>query len=206
MYLEDSQNRGEKQESFLSKSLNLQFHQCVNLDSSEDPSRISFIPPDGQFELMKYSLRDWFKPLFQVQVDIIRKTETFEETQLQICSAFGPKTVANDVEVSVPVPSDCMEVSSDPQSGVSEYLPSRNRILWRVFSVKGQEKSTLIFRYKLPTIKSCGLKRRQISVPSRGHPDELQHQLPFYERAEDQNNENKGPVWVRVPPMGEVHN
>lgn len=31
-----------------------QFHQCVKLSKFETEHSISFIPPDGEFELMKY--------------------------------------------------------------------------------------------------------------------------------------------------------
>lgn len=34
----------------------LSFHQCVRLTRFENDRTISFIPPDGEFELMKYRL------------------------------------------------------------------------------------------------------------------------------------------------------
>jgi AP-2 complex subunit mu-1 len=34
----------------------IQFHQCVKLSKFDSDHSISFIPPDGEFELMKYSL------------------------------------------------------------------------------------------------------------------------------------------------------
>jgi AP-2 complex subunit mu-1 len=33
-----------------------QFHQCVKLSKFETEHSISFIPPDGEFELMRYTL------------------------------------------------------------------------------------------------------------------------------------------------------
>jgi AP-2 complex subunit mu-1 len=33
-----------------------QFHQCVKLSKFETEHSISFIPPDGEFELMRYAL------------------------------------------------------------------------------------------------------------------------------------------------------
>ena len=32
----------------------IQFHQCVKLSKFDSDHSISFIPPDGEFELMKY--------------------------------------------------------------------------------------------------------------------------------------------------------
>lgn len=42
-----------------SKSVELEdvkFHQCVRLSRFENDRTISFIPPDGEFELMSYRL------------------------------------------------------------------------------------------------------------------------------------------------------
>ena len=36
-----------------------QFHQCVKLSKFETEHSISFIPPDGEFELMRYSCSNW---------------------------------------------------------------------------------------------------------------------------------------------------
>lgn len=32
------------------------FHQCVRLDEFDSQRTISFVPPDGEFELMKYNI------------------------------------------------------------------------------------------------------------------------------------------------------
>lgn len=34
----------------------MKFHQCVRLSRFENDRTISFIPPDGEFELMSYRL------------------------------------------------------------------------------------------------------------------------------------------------------
>lgn len=34
------------------------FHQCVRLDEFDSQRTITFVPPDGEFELMKYALCD----------------------------------------------------------------------------------------------------------------------------------------------------
>jgi AP-1 complex subunit mu len=37
----------------------VQFHQCVRLARFENDRTISFIPPDGEFELMSYRLNTY---------------------------------------------------------------------------------------------------------------------------------------------------
>ena len=45
----------------------IKFHQCVRLNKFESERNISFIPPDGEFELMSYRLDTHVKPLIWVE-------------------------------------------------------------------------------------------------------------------------------------------
>lgn len=45
----------------------VKFHQCVRLSRFENDRTISFIPPDGEFELMSYRLNTTVKPLIWVE-------------------------------------------------------------------------------------------------------------------------------------------
>merc|ERR1719146_52247 len=45
----------------------IKFHQCVRLARFENDRTISFIPPDGEFELMSYRLNTTVKPLIWVE-------------------------------------------------------------------------------------------------------------------------------------------
>lgn len=48
----------------------VKFHQCVRLSRFENDRTISFIPPDGEFELMSYRLNTEVKPLIWTDVVI----------------------------------------------------------------------------------------------------------------------------------------
>lgn len=41
----------------------VKFHQCVRLSRFDNDRTISFIPPDGEFELMSYRLNTHVRPL-----------------------------------------------------------------------------------------------------------------------------------------------
>ena len=45
----------------------IKFHQCVRLARFENDRTISFIPPDGEFDLMTYRLSTHVKPLIWVE-------------------------------------------------------------------------------------------------------------------------------------------
>lgn len=48
----------------------VKFHQCVRLARFENDRTISFIPPDGEFELMSYRISTPVKPLIWVEAAI----------------------------------------------------------------------------------------------------------------------------------------
>jgi AP-1 complex subunit mu len=48
----------------------VKFHQCVRLARFESDRTISFIPPDGKFELMSYRISTTVKPLVLVEAAV----------------------------------------------------------------------------------------------------------------------------------------
>jgi len=44
------------------------FHQCVNLGRFDQEKVVSFVPPDGEFELMKYRCQEGISLPFKVRV------------------------------------------------------------------------------------------------------------------------------------------
>lgn len=57
----------------------VKFHQCVRLSRFETDRTISFIPPDGEFELMSYRLNTQVKPLIYVESIV----ENFSNTRME---------------------------------------------------------------------------------------------------------------------------
>lgn len=54
----------------------MKFHTCVRLAKFENDRVITFIPPDGDFELMSYRLDVRVKALFTVDVEIDRSVSS----------------------------------------------------------------------------------------------------------------------------------
>ncbi len=57
----------------------IKFHQCVRLNKFESERVISFIPPDGEFELMTYRLDTHVKPLIWVECIV----ENFSRSKIE---------------------------------------------------------------------------------------------------------------------------
>ena len=48
----------------------VKFHQCVRLSRFETDRTISFIPPDGEFELMSYRISTPVRPLVWAEASV----------------------------------------------------------------------------------------------------------------------------------------
>jgi hypothetical protein len=96
----------------------IKFHQCVRLARFEADRTISFIPPDGEFELMSYRLSTQVKPLIWVETVIEAHGRSRVEYMVKAKSQFKNRSVANHVEILIPVPPDvdspAFRVSTDP--------------------------------------------------------------------------------------------
>nr|XP_008535684.1 PREDICTED: AP-1 complex subunit mu-2 [Equus przewalskii] len=64
----------------------VKFHQCVRLSRFDNDRTISFIPPDGDFELMSYRLSTQVKPLIWIESVI----EKFSHSRVEIMVKVGP--------------------------------------------------------------------------------------------------------------------
>ena len=61
----ENQGRAGKQKTV--ELEDIKFHQCVRLARFDNDRTISFIPPDGNFDLMTYRLSQNIKPLIAVE-------------------------------------------------------------------------------------------------------------------------------------------
>lgn len=106
----------------------VKFHQCVRLARFENDRTISFIPPDGEFELMSYRLSTPVKPLIWVEA-AIESHKGRIEYMVKVKAQFKRRSSANNVEIYVPVPDDAdtpkFRVSEEPLIYVYTVLTSR---------------------------------------------------------------------------------
>ncbi len=68
----------------------VKFHQCVRLSRFENDRTISFIPPDGEFELMSYRLNTQVKPLIWVESDVRSHSGSRIEFTLKVRTPASP--------------------------------------------------------------------------------------------------------------------
>jgi len=108
----------------------IKFHQCVRWAKFENDRTISFIPPDGEFELMNYRLNTHVKPLIWVEAVVDPgHTRSRIEYMIKAKSQFKSRSVANNVEIHIPVPSDVDSPPFKTSIGTVRYIPDQDCIV-----------------------------------------------------------------------------
>merc|ERR1719412_3200497 len=110
----------------------IKFHQCVRLARFENDRTISFIPPDGEFELMSYRLNTHVKPLIWIESVIERHAHSRIEIMVKAKSQFKRRSTANNVVISIPVPPDADSPKFKVNVGKVEYVPDSCEIQWTI--------------------------------------------------------------------------
>lgn len=108
-----------------------QFHQCVRLGKFDSDRSISFIPPDGEFELMKYRCTSNISLPFKLQTHVIEPTKTRVEYTIHLKASFDSKLQANNVVLKIPTPLSTTKVDSKVGIGKAKYAPGENMIIWK---------------------------------------------------------------------------
>merc|ERR1712216_371666 len=132
----------------------IKFHQCVRLARFENDRTISFIPPDGEFELMSYRLNTQVKPLIWVEtvVDSGSSRSRIEDV-VKAKSQFKSRSAANNVEIIVPVPSDVDSPSFKTSGGTQvKYVPDRDCMVWSIKQFTGQKEFVMNVNFGLPSV------------------------------------------------------
>ena len=120
-------------------SQDIKFHQCVRLARFENDRTISFIPPDGEFELMSYRLQTTVKPLIWVEAAIEQRGRSRVEYSVKARSNFKTRSAANNLEILIPVPQDVDSPAFKASQGTVTYVPDLDAIKWSVKQVRDDD-------------------------------------------------------------------
>lgn len=132
----------------------VRFHQCVRLSRFDNDRTISFIPPDGEFDLMSYRLNTKIRPLIWIESQVERHSRSRVEFLIKAKSNYMRRSTANDVEISIPVPADADSPTFKVSIGTVIYVPDQQVIVWRIKQFQGQKEFLLRAHFGLPSIES----------------------------------------------------
>uniref|UniRef100_H2ZYT5 AP-1 complex subunit mu-1 n=1 Tax=Latimeria chalumnae TaxID=7897 RepID=H2ZYT5_LATCH len=140
-----------------SKSVELEdvkFHQCVRLSRFENDRTISFIPPDGEFELMSYRLNTHVKPLIWIESVIEKHSHSRIEYMIKAKSQFKRRSTANNVEIHIPVPNDADSPKFKTTVGNVKWVPENSEIVWSIKSFPGGKEYLMRAHFGLPSVEA----------------------------------------------------
>ena len=94
-----------------------QFHHCVKLSKFESDRSIGFIPPDGEFELMRYRTTKEITLPFRI-IPLVRETvKNHMEIRVIIKAMFKATLQAQSIEVRIPIPPNTSDVKLTSNKG-----------------------------------------------------------------------------------------
>jgi AP-1 complex subunit mu len=132
----------------------VKFHQCVRLSRFENDRTISFIPPDGEFELMSYRLSTPVKPLIWVEAAVESHKGSRVEYMVKVKAQFKRRSSANNVEIYVPVPDDADSPKFRASTGSVQYAPDKSAFVWKIKQLGGSREFLMRAHFGLPSVKN----------------------------------------------------
>ena len=107
------------------------FHQCVRLDEFDSTRTISFVPPDGEFELMRYRSTSNVKLPLRV-IPTVNEIGTSQVSYVvTVKASFNNKLSATNVVVRIPTPLNTTNVDCKVPLGKAKYVPAENVVVWK---------------------------------------------------------------------------
>ncbi|MBN3289309.1 AP2MA protein, partial [Polypterus senegalus] len=113
------------------------FHPCVRLLAFDTFRTIVFMPPDGQFELMRYRTSLNVILPFRLIPWVREVDRTKVEIRVIIKCNFRPSLRAQKVEIRIPTPLNTSGVHIMCMKGKAKYKASENVIVWRFNKIAG---------------------------------------------------------------------
>jgi AP-1 complex subunit mu len=171
----------------------VKFHQCVRLSRFENDRTISFIPPDGEFELMSYRLNTQVKPLIWVECVVESHSGSRIEYMLKARAQFKRRSTANNVEIIVPVPDDADTPRFRTNVGSVHYAPEQSAIVWKIKQFGGGKEFLMRAELGLPSVRGddehgggmtggFGGSMGGIGAPGKGakRPIQVKFEIPYF--------------------------
>mmetsp|Transcript_28396 Transcript_28396/g.49980 ORF Transcript_28396/g.49980 Transcript_28396/m.49980 type:complete len:432 (+) Transcript_28396:154-1449(+) len=109
------------------------FHRCVRLGKFDQDRTISFTPPDGEFELMKYRVTSNISLPFKIIAIVNERGRNRVEYNIEIKPNFSEKLFATNVVVKIPTPlnATAKQKHMKYKAGRAKYYPTHHAIVWK---------------------------------------------------------------------------
>jgi AP-2 complex subunit mu-1 len=148
------------------------FHRCVKLGAFDVDRTINFIPPDGEFELMKYRITENVNLPFRVIPVITEHGRSRVEYEIKIKGNFSNKLFATHVILKIPTPPMVSKTNLTPGLGKAKYNESQQCIIWKIKKFPGD--ASYVFKGECKML--TGMEDKPWSKP----PMTMEFQVPMF--------------------------
>lgn len=155
----------------------MKFHQCVRLARFENDRTISFVPPDGAFDLMTYRISSHVKPLIWIECTVNKSSRSRVEYLVKARSQFKARSAATNVEISIPVASDATAPVVRASQGSADYAPEREALVWKIKNFPGGKEFLLRAKFSLPSIEADS---SAAEGQGRKQPIQVKYEIPYF--------------------------
>eukprot|EP01017_Pseudomicrothorax_dubius_P027424 TRINITY_DN3159_c0_g2_i2.p2 TRINITY_DN3159_c0_g2~~TRINITY_DN3159_c0_g2_i2.p2 ORF type:complete len:257 (+),score=72.98 TRINITY_DN3159_c0_g2_i2:40-771(+) len=121
----------------------LKFHQCVRLPKFDKERAITFIPPDGLFELMTYRITENVNLPFKIMPVINEYGRNKIEARIKLKSIFEKNLFATNVVLKFFTPKNTAIANTSAGVGKAKYEPEQGGVVWRIKKFPGDFESLL---------------------------------------------------------------
>jgi len=155
----------------------LKFHQCVRLAKFDNDRTISFVPPDGEFELMSYRLEKSVKPLITVECQKQIFNHSRVVYNITTRAAFKKRSSANNVKIIIPVPADADSPKFKATTGNVTYCPEDSSFMWEIKRFNGGKTFEMKAQFGLATISAVDVGEDDASA---NIPIRVEFEIPYF--------------------------
>ncbi|CAK9083494.1 AP-2 complex subunit mu (Clathrin assembly protein complex 2 mu medium chain) (Clathrin coat assembly protein AP50) (Clathrin coat-associated protein AP50) (Clathrin-adaptor medium chain Apm2) (Mu2-adaptin) (Plasma membrane adaptor AP-2 50 kDa protein) [Durusdinium trenchii] len=118
------------------------FHRCVRLGNFDADRTITFMPPDGEFDLMKYRITENVELPFKVIPVVEEMGRTKLYYNIRLVAEYAPERNASNIVLKIPCPSNAAKVRPVVGKGRAKYDPAQHAIIWRIRRLSGESEVT----------------------------------------------------------------
>jgi len=119
------------------------FHRCVQLGKYDQDRAITFVPPDGDFQLMSYRVGENIKLPFRVLAIVDQLSPQRVVFNIKVIANIPEQAYANNANFYIPCPPNTARATVAVPSGRGFYDATKRRIVWQVYRFAGASEMTL---------------------------------------------------------------
>jgi AP-2 complex subunit mu-1 len=141
------------------------FHQCVKISKFGGQEAVTFVPPDGEFELLRYKKTDNVKVPFIITPSLQEIRPNRFEIKIHIRADYDESMWAYFLSLSIPMPANAASTEIHSTLGKGKYMPESNTVFWKCERIIGQTRCDIVIVVKcVESLSKTGSNREASDV------------------------------------------